>query len=322
MISSEEAADSYWTQKYNLKVKWNVIGNLSKKLMKLPAFDDTSALNGGSVPKMIGKVASQAGAEGAMGLVNGALGLGSNRGEAEVIVRNPVERAPSPAGPVRRPWGNKRQTEVNLRVGPSTPVVALVLYVAAKIYAKSKGEKLKDEKFLKASDVIKAAGLNGFLFKPFTRAILDAWAHAWGKAGADAANKTLGDGLRKADSHFGVGSFEKTSGKNLQLVFEDGRLRSFSMGDHYKLDLRVDVGLPAGGLAIEAGTRQDSISNATSHWTTPSFNSLAAKCEGYSKSGNCTDWAVFERHYRLQDLALNFKKVMQEKAKAGQPLLV
>lgn len=212
-------------------------------------------------------VHNSAGADALTEGVGTSTGLVANGIEAEYITRTNTDRGGSP-------WKARETTTINVRTGPDCLLVDAILFPIARHLAQGSGQPAPETREAALNIVKDTASASGV-----------AWLKGLflGKSEDDVVGQ-------QSSPWYAAGWNVDSSGRNVQIKFEDGRLRSISIGDQSRSDVRYDVGQ---FVVAELGYTMNSVVNRNTHWIHPSFHSVVAKCESYIRVGNSSDWTVF-----------------------------
>ena len=277
---ADKEADDYTVTTKTVGFNYDLMNSFGKTTMTAGGLLDDSgqALNAG-------KLLLRTGHDTASNAVEKVVGSASNRIEAEIITRKPIGK-----GKGAYPWSKMESTVINVKTGKDSLLVDAILLPIAQHLAENAGKKPPTDAEA-ALDCLKTLG-GAAVSTALTRAIKDIKAHILGSSGSeDMAKDIIGKAADPTNPlKFVLGKMDITGGRNIQINFEGGRLKSIALGDHYKIDLRADFGEVIVG---EVGLKMDSVENRDTYWLHPSTNSVAAKCESYFKAGNFTDWSVF-----------------------------
>ena len=280
-VKSDPTRVDYRLVKENVKFKYSFLNFANNGILGKTDLDDSQKWGFG---KELGRIA----AGGAVSGASAFTGLGENGVEAEFTERTAI-------GKGGRPWKARETTTIDIRTGQDSLLVDAILLPLGHYLAKKTGQPVPEGKEA-ALEMLINAGMTGGTALGIA-ALLRGWgdisAHLSGSTGSAKMAEDIVGGPSKPlieSLNLLLGKSEVTGGRNVQIVIEDGRLRSIGIGSHFKLDFRLDFGE---GIVGDLGFKMDSVVNGKTYWPHPSFHSIVAKCESYCKAGNYADWAVF-----------------------------
>lgn len=275
MVRADAVKDNRSVHRANIRFEADFTTHLKKLFLGWDALDDA----GKSFFSLVGL------GRAAIGGVTSGVGSFTTTSSiaADLEVVNPERKD-------GRPWSGTSRKTVTLRpthnLAISTLMVAM-LQIHLKMNNLPRPNSLDELKAMLKSMLVGGvvmAPLKG-LFKEFQNKFF---------GGASSAYDAVQNANPLADSM--LGKFVWNCGRQIQLQYEDDRLVAISLGNHKKIDVRLDIGKV--GVVADFGATFDTVSNHSTWLRHPSFNTLARMCDDHLRVGNERGWRNLGTHNR------------------------
>lgn len=276
MVRADAVKDNRSVHRANIRFEADFTTHLKKLFLGWDSLDDA----GKSFFSLVGLGRAEIG-----GVVDG-LGAFTTTSSiaADLEVVNPERKD-------GRPWSETSRKTVTLRpthnLAISTLMVAM-LQIHLKMNNLPRPNSLDELKAMLKSMLI----VNGVVMAPLKGLFKEFQNKFFG--GASSAYDAVKNANPLADSM--LGKFVWDCGRQIQLQYEDDRLVAISLGNHEKIDVRLDIGKV--GVVADFGATIDTVSNNSTWLRHPSFNTLARMCDDHLRVGNERGWRNLGTHNR------------------------